>query len=39
MGRKLRFLLIHENILKSTAMVRSEYIDYIVPDLSQFFWR
>ena len=48
MGRKLRFLLIYENILKSIAMVRSECTakhenkascntDYIVPDLTEFF--
>ena len=48
MGRKLRFLLIYENISKSIAMVRSECTakhenkascntDYIVPDLTEFF--
>ena len=48
MGRKLRFLFIFENMLKSIATARSECTtkhennasyntDYIVPDLIDFF--
>ena len=48
MGRKTRFLLVYENMLKSIATTRSECTakhenkanynrDYVVPDLIDFF--
>ena len=48
MGRKTRFLLVYENMLKSIATTRGECTakhenkanynrDYIVPDLIDFF--